>query len=58
MFNSFETLSDSNIWTGSMAVKRMKKAKEILLFLIKSLPVGFLFNVLAFDSIYRFVFTQ
>ncbi|XP_052099163.1 von Willebrand factor A domain-containing protein 5A-like isoform X2 [Mytilus californianus] len=44
--------------SGSMGNVRIKKAKETLLLLLKSLPVGCLFNVVSFGSNFSTLFEQ
>ncbi|VDI27450.1 Hypothetical predicted protein [Mytilus galloprovincialis] len=44
--------------SGSMSNERIKKAKETLLLLLKSLPVGCLFNVVSFGSDFSTLFEQ
>ncbi|XP_063435543.1 von Willebrand factor A domain-containing protein 5A-like [Mytilus trossulus] len=44
--------------SGSMSNVRIKKAKETLLLLLKSLPVGCLFNVVSFGSNFSTLFEQ
>ncbi|XP_071167544.1 von Willebrand factor A domain-containing protein 5A-like isoform X2 [Mytilus edulis] len=44
--------------SGSMSNVRIKKAKETLLLLLKSLPVGCLFNVVSFGSDFSTLFEQ
>ncbi|XP_061170034.1 von Willebrand factor A domain-containing protein 5A-like [Saccostrea echinata] len=44
--------------SGSMGGDRMKKAKEALLLLLKSLPVDCLFNVVSFGSDFSFLFAK
>ncbi|CAG2243183.1 unnamed protein product [Mytilus edulis] len=44
--------------SGSMSHDRIKKAKETLLLLFKSLPVGCLFNVVSFGSDFSTLFEQ
>ncbi|XP_071167550.1 von Willebrand factor A domain-containing protein 5A-like [Mytilus edulis] len=44
--------------SGSMRNDRIKKAKETLLLLLKSLPVGCLFNVVSFGSDFSTLFEQ
>ncbi|XP_061169693.1 von Willebrand factor A domain-containing protein 5A-like isoform X2 [Saccostrea echinata] len=44
--------------SGSMTGDRIKKAKEALLLLLKSLPVDCLFNVVSFGSDFSFLFPK
>lgn len=44
--------------SGSMNGNRIEKAKETLLLLLKSLPVGCLFNVVSFGSDHSFLFKK
>ncbi|XP_076104765.1 von Willebrand factor A domain-containing protein 5A-like [Mytilus galloprovincialis] len=44
--------------SGSMQGNRIEKAKETLLLLLKSLPVGCMFNVVSFGSDHTFLFKK